>query len=48
MGKWKARHRQDTVTLGSGGYGPLPIITAVCEQDLLLHVCSALHFATLV
>ena len=35
--------------LKSGGYCPLPVITAVCdEQDQLLHVCSTLHYVTLV
>ena len=37
----KAGHGQDTDmdanldmdTIGSGGHGPLPIITAVCKQD---------------
>ena len=53
----KARHGQDMVTdmnlgrehqLISGSHGLLPIIAVVCLHDQLLHVCSALHFVTLV
>ena len=32
----------------TGGHGLFPVITAVCEQDQLLHMYNALHFATLV
>ena len=41
--------RMQTRTLiTANGHGPLPIITAVCKHDQLLHVCNALHFVTLV
>ena len=42
-----AGHRREH-ELQSGSYDPLPVRTAVCEQDRLLHVCSTLHFVTLV
>ena len=57
MGKWKSqkqtgcRHGSKLAhehELGSGGRIPLPIVTAVCKQDQLLHVCSALQFVLLV
>ena len=58
MGKWKSRTRtgrghgcefgRGDELAGYGGHDPLLIITAACEQDRLLHVYSALHFATLV
>ena len=54
MGKWKSRiekgcgHGSELAhghELRSGSHVLLPIIMAVCDQDQLLHVCSACSFS---